>query len=77
MDTRPQDRWEIRKRFLALRQKARFSQRKLGRIISLCRQSISAVENGHTVPRASTWARFHELEQKHNRPPIEFPTHWD
>jgi hypothetical protein len=82
VDTRPRDGWEvdawaIRHRFRALRKKARLTQRRLGVIISLCRQSVSEIENGHVICHHSTWARFQELERKHNRPRIEFPTHWD
>jgi DNA-binding XRE family transcriptional regulator len=80
-DTRPVDRWEIdvweiRGRFLALRKKARLTQRRLGGIINICRQTISKIENGHVTPWPRTWERFRALEEKHNRPPIELPTRW-
>jgi transcriptional regulator with XRE-family HTH domain len=73
---RPEDFWEIRKRFLALRRKARLSQRHLGIITGICRQTISKIENGHVAPWPRTWARFRALEERHNRPPIELPTCW-
>ena len=75
--TRPEDFWEIRKRFIALRKKARLTQKHLGEIINLRQPSISKIECGHRVPWERTWLRFRALEAKHNRPPIDLPTHWD
>ena len=75
-DPRPKDFWDIRKRFRALRQKAKLTQHKLGEIIRLCRKSISQIENGHVIPHPSSWLRFRQLERKHLAPPINFPTNW-
>jgi DNA-binding XRE family transcriptional regulator len=75
-DPRPQDYWDIRRRFRALRQKAKLSQHKLGELIDLRLWSVSRIENGHVVPHVSTWLRFRALERKHLAPPINFPANW-
>ena len=77
MNSRPWEKSETAERFKALRRKARVSQSLLGTIIGTCRQSISEIENAHVMPHPSTWARFSELEAKHNAPKIVLPVHWD
>ena len=76
MDTRPWERAETAERFRALRRKALLTQKKLGELIRLCRQSVSEIENAHVMPHAETWGRFHDLETKHNQPQIILPAHW-
>lgn len=76
MDSRPWHKSETRTRFRELRRKALLTQKRLGDIIDVCRQSISEIENGHVMPNPNTWARFYELEQKHQQPEIVFPMHW-
>ena len=73
---KPWEKREIAKRFKALRRKARISQSLLGELIDICRQSISEIENAHTMPHATTWSRFCELENRHKQPPIRMPSNW-
>ena len=77
MDRRPWKKSEIAQRFRALREKALLTQKRLGEIIKVCRQSVNEIEGGRVMPQPTTWQRFVELEWKHNRPPICMPTHWD
>ena len=77
MDTRPWERPEIAQRFKVLRRKALLTQKQLGEIIRICRQSICEIESGQVVPHSTTWDRFCDLETKHNQPRIVIPTHWD
>lgn len=76
MDTRPWEKSEIAKRFRTLRVKTQLFQSELAGLIGVCRQSISKIENGHTMPRLSTWDRFCDVEAKHNQPRIVLPVHW-
>ena len=64
---RPRDRTEIASRFRGLRKRAYFSQAKLARLIGVSRQSINEVESGRVLARESTWQRFFELEQRHEK----------
>ena len=77
MDKRPWKKSEIAQRFRALREKALLTQKRLGEIIKVCRQSICEIESGQVMPHPATWDRFCDLEWKHNQPKIVWPTHWD
>jgi DNA-binding XRE family transcriptional regulator len=76
MDSRPWEKAETAKRFKALRRKSFMTQRKLGEILGICRQSISEIENAHVMPGPRTWERFVGLELKHNQPQLSFTVHW-
>jgi DNA-binding XRE family transcriptional regulator len=75
-DDRP-DVWEARRQCLWLRQKAGLTQRRLGAITGVSTRTISRIENAHRAPWQSTWVKIATLAEKHNRPPIVFPAHWD
>ena len=77
MDTRPWKKREIASRFRALRRKALFTQRRLGEIIGICRQSVNEIERRHVKPHEGTWDEFCELEAKYNRPSVILPTNWE
>ena len=62
----PQQR-TIAERFRALRQKARITQKRLGDIIGVCRQSVNEIENNRVMPHCSTVERFKELEARHEQ----------
>jgi DNA-binding XRE family transcriptional regulator len=66
-DPRPENFWDIGRRFKALRKKRGFTQKGLGQHINLCRQSVSEIENGHVVCHKSTWLTFREYERLHYR----------
>jgi len=76
MDSRPSDRTEISERFRRFRREALFTQRRLGRIIAVSRQTVSKIENCRVTPHPATWERFYALERKHQQPAIVFPKHW-
>lgn len=76
MDSRPREKYKIARRFRALRRKASLSQLLLGEIIGVCRQSVNEIENRRVMPHPSTWARFSELEARHNRPKIVLSGNW-
>ena len=48
-----------------------------GRLIGLSRKCICQIESGSVMPHCRTWNRFADLEERHNRPQLEMPTHWD
>jgi DNA-binding XRE family transcriptional regulator len=75
-DGRPEDPEATAARFLALRRKLRFNQKRLGRYISACRQTVSRIENGLVIPYGSTWRRFVAYEATHNQAPRTFPKDW-
>ena len=77
MDSRPWERTEIAARFRTLRQKAYFTQSRLGELIRISRKSVCQIERGLVMPHCATWDRFVDLEQKHYRVNVEMPTHWD
>jgi transcriptional regulator with XRE-family HTH domain len=77
MDSRPLEKSETAKRFKALRRKARLSQSLLAEFIGVCRQTVNKIERRRAMLHSSTWARFSELEAKHNAPKIVLPAHWD
>jgi DNA-binding XRE family transcriptional regulator len=56
---------EIAKRFKVLRRKARMTQATLGRIIGICRQSVSEIENRRVMPHYTTLSEFSDLEERH------------
>jgi DNA-binding XRE family transcriptional regulator len=76
MDSRPWKKCETARRFKARRQKALMTQSVLARIIGVCRQSISEIENARVMPNPATWERFCNLEAIHNQPEIVSPAHW-
>jgi DNA-binding XRE family transcriptional regulator len=76
MDSRQWEKSETAERFKALRRKSLMTQRQLGQIIGICRQSVSEIESARVMPHSATWERFVALETKHNRPPITFPDRW-
>ena len=76
MDTRPDQKSTVARRFKALRSKAHVSQSLLAGLIGICRQSVSEIENQRVMPHPSTWARFSELEARHKQPRIPMPKHW-
>ena len=68
---------EISGRFKSLRKNANFSQKVLGRLIGICRQSVCKIEAGIVKPRESTLKKFIDLEQKHLCPIILMEGFWD
>lgn len=76
MRSRPWEKTEVAERFRALRRKAYLSQARLARIIGICRQTVSEIENCHVWPHHSTLGKFHSYEEKCNQPPIDLPAHW-
>ena len=66
---RPDKKFLIARRFKALRKKAPIplTQKTLGRIIGVCRQSICEIERGRVMLHQSTWERFLDLETKHRQ----------
>lgn len=67
MDARPSEKDEIAARFKAFRQKARYTQRSLGRAIGVCRQTICEIEAGLVKPHLRTWEKFCEREAIFNQ----------
>jgi DNA-binding XRE family transcriptional regulator len=76
-DTRPLKKSETAQHFKSLRRKALLTQKRLGEIIKVCRQSVNEIERGHVMAHPTTWNRFCELEEKHNQPEIRMPLHWE
>lgn len=76
MESKPDDKFAVARRFKAMRQKALLSQSYLGSIMGVCRQSICEIENAHVMPHPSTWERFVDLETKHNQPRCVCPYFW-
>jgi DNA-binding XRE family transcriptional regulator len=64
MKTKPQSRYVIAERFVALRTRVGLSQSCLGKLIGLCRQAVSEIENRRVMPHNSTWERFCEYESE-------------
>lgn len=64
-DTRPRERNETADPFKALRQRAHFTQSRLGELIDTDRQTVSRIENLRAMPHRTTWERFVELESAH------------
>jgi DNA-binding XRE family transcriptional regulator len=64
---RPQDKFEVAKRFKALRRKANITQAQLGDILDICRQAVNEIENSRVMPHYSTVDRFSDLEARHDR----------
>jgi DNA-binding XRE family transcriptional regulator len=75
-DERPKYQSLIARRFMRLRRTALLTQSRLGELIRLCRQSVNEIENRRVTPYRGTWARFRELERKHQQRAIVFPRHW-
>lgn len=57
-EAKPQNREAIAGRFMALRRRLGFSQSRLGKMVGICRQSVSEIENEHVLARDSTWHQF-------------------
>lgn len=76
IDTRPENRAEIPKRFKALRARAYLTQKRLGNYIRLWQSSVSDIERGYVVPHPSTFRRFCEFEGRHMQPEIDLPRRW-
>jgi DNA-binding XRE family transcriptional regulator len=77
MDSRPCGKPEIAERFKALRRQFGLTQSRLGKLIGICRQSISEIENACVTPHDSTWDRFCEHESRGQEPGIEhLPEHY-
>ena len=62
-EAKPQNRYAVAERFVALRRSAGFSQSRLGKMIGICRQSVSKIENEHALARDSTWHQFCEYAE--------------
>jgi DNA-binding XRE family transcriptional regulator len=62
-EAKPQNRSAIAERFIALRRRLGFSQSRLGKMIGICRQSVSKIENEHVLARDSTWHQFCEYAE--------------
>jgi DNA-binding XRE family transcriptional regulator len=77
MEFRPDDKFEIGKRFRGLRRRSHFTQSRLGEIIKVSRSTISKVENAHVTPHRKTWEAFFDLEEKHRRAQeVRLPARW-
>jgi len=68
---------EIARRFKRLRRRSLLTQRRLARLIGICRQAVSDIERQRVMPHFSTCDRFAALEAKHMQPRIKFPAHWE
>lgn len=73
---RPDDKGEIAARFKELRNQASMTQLRLSRILGICRQAVSDIENKRTLPHYGTWGRFACLEAKHMQPQPTSPVRW-
>jgi len=76
-DTRPEHKWEIRRRFRRLRKKVRLTQARLGSLIGLSQKAVSQIECRRVRPRPSTWRVFEEFESVRRQRRIRFPKIWD
>jgi DNA-binding XRE family transcriptional regulator len=76
-EAKPQDKSAISDRFIALRMRWGLSQSRLGRVVGLCRQTVSEIENRHVTPHDATWDRFCEHEGRTQEPGIgHLPEHY-
>jgi DNA-binding XRE family transcriptional regulator len=64
-EAKPQNKSAIAERFIAWRRRLGFSQSRLGKMIGICRQSVSKIENEHVLARDSTWHQFCEYAEIH------------
>lgn len=62
-EAKPQNRSAIAERFIALRRRVGLSQSCLGKMMGICRQSVSKIENEHVLARDSTWHQFCEYAE--------------
>ena len=62
-EAKPQNKSAIAERFIAWRRRLGFSQSRLGKMIGICRQSVSKIENEHVLARDSTWHQFCEYAE--------------
>jgi DNA-binding XRE family transcriptional regulator len=77
MDSRPDHKFVIAKRFKALRRKALLSQSFLASIIGVCRQTVNQIERRRVKPHRSTWDNFCNLEAKHRQArSVHLTVHW-
>src|ERR1039457_5149306 len=66
----PRAKADISKHFKALRRKAGLTQLHLGRIIGICRQTVSEIENCRVWPHYTTLDRFCNLKRDTSRPSL-------
>jgi DNA-binding XRE family transcriptional regulator len=77
MDSRPDQKFAIARRFKALRRKAFLSQSFLARIIGVCRQTVNKIERRRVMPHRRTWDNFCNLEAKHRQAQtVRLTVHW-
>jgi DNA-binding XRE family transcriptional regulator len=77
MDSRPDQKIAIARRFKALRRKALLSQSFLACIIGVCRQTVNKIEGRRVMPHRRTWDNFCNLETKHTQArTVHLTVHW-
>ena len=77
MADRPDDKFEIGKRFRVLRRRSHLTQSRLAEIIEISRSTVSKVENFHVLPQRRTWGKFCALEIRYRQAAeIRLPTQW-
>jgi DNA-binding XRE family transcriptional regulator len=77
MDSRPDHKFAIARRFKTLRKKALLSQSFLARILGVCRQTVNQIERCRVMPHRKTWDNFFNLEAKHRQVrTVHLTMHW-
>ncbi len=65
MDSRPDDKRTIARRFRALRRRALLSQADLANLVCVSRSTVNRIENQGARPHPTTWEVFNDLEDRH------------